>query len=161
MPLVCPRVGRVRAAIEVPGPVSEAEALWYDVTRWPNFVDGFGAVAKREGDWPQTGGVLVWDSRPGGRGRVLERVRSFEPRIGQRAAVEDERLVGTQTVAFAAAGDAVRVELALEYELKRRAALLGAAADLVLVRRALRGSLARTLYRFSRELAGDRELGLR
>ena len=44
-----------RAAIEVPGSISEAEALWYDVRRWPAWVDGLGHVLKVDDTWPQAG----------------------------------------------------------------------------------------------------------
>ena len=45
-------MGKVSARIEVTGPISEAEALWYDPIRWPAFVEGFAHIIKREGKWP-------------------------------------------------------------------------------------------------------------
>jgi uncharacterized membrane protein len=150
-------MARARASVEVPGPISAAEGLWYDTRRWPTWVDGFGHVAKLEGDWPRTGSTLIWDSRPGGRGRVVEQVTRYEPRDGQDLRVEDERLRGTQSVRFAAAGDAVEITLAIEYELKP-GVLLKALVDLFFVRRAIADSLRRTLARFARELAAEREL---
>ena len=74
---------RVSAATMVPGRVVEAEELWYDPHRWPAWIDGFGHVAKLEGEWPQIGARLLWDSRPQGRGRVAEQVTAYEPRRGQ------------------------------------------------------------------------------
>ncbi|MFM9735696.1 hypothetical protein, partial [Streptomyces niveiscabiei] len=62
-------MGRAKASIDLPAQVSAAEALWYDVQRWPMFVDGFKAVVKREGEWPHEGARLQWDSVPAGRGR--------------------------------------------------------------------------------------------
>jgi hypothetical protein len=141
----------------VPGPTAEAEALWYDLRRWPAWIDGFGAVVRCEGDWPHTGGLLVWDSKPQGRGRVLERVLSYEPRAGQLAEVEDEQIAGRQHIAFAPDGDDVRVELSLEYELKREGAFMPV-VDLLFIRRAQRDSLRRTLLRYKRERVGDLEL---
>lgn len=138
---------RVSVTTTVPGRVAEAEALWYDPHRWAAWIDGFGHVAKLEGEWPQVGARLLWDSRPQGRGRVLERVVSYEPRGGQSVAVEDEKLTGVQTVAFAPNGDEVRVSLTLEYSLKEGNRIL----DLLFVRRALRDSLQRTLTRFAHE----------
>src|SRR5215208_4676747 len=91
---------RVRTAVTVPGLASEVEALWYDPQRWPAWVDGFGHVVKVEGDWPAPGARAVWDSRPGGRGRVVEQVTAYEARTGQTLEVEDEKLRGTQRVAF-------------------------------------------------------------
>src|SRR4051812_44719689 len=92
-------MGRVSAEVEVAALASAAEELWYDTSRWPTFVDGLAHVAKVEGDWPRDGRV-VWDARPGGRGRVVERVAAYEPRAGQTVRVEDEKVVGTQRVEF-------------------------------------------------------------
>ena len=69
-------MGKARASVRLAGfRASEAEALWYDTSRWPTFVDGFAHVVKKEGDWPAAPSTLVWQSTPAGRGRVLERVR--------------------------------------------------------------------------------------
>jgi hypothetical protein len=141
---------RVTATVIVPGRVVDAEELWYDPHRWAAWIDGFGHVAKLEGEWPQVGARLLWDSRPQGRGRVLERVTAYEPRAGQTVAVEDEKLVGTQTVAFEPEGDQVRVSLTLEYSLKEDRPL-GPLVDLLFIRRAQRDSLQRTLARFAHE----------
>jgi hypothetical protein len=151
-------VGHARASIDVPGRPSDAEELWYDLSRWPGFVDGLAAVARVSGEWPRAGAEVVWDSRPGGRGRVLERVLLHEARRGQRVEVEDERLRGTQSIAFQALEDGVELTLALEYELKERT-LLSPIVDALFIRRALRDSLRRTLARFLVELEGDLELG--
>ena len=96
-------VGRVSARIDVPGQASDAEALWYDHRRWPAFLDGLQYVARVEGDWPAVGALVIWDSFPGGRGRVLEEVTGYEARVGQSLAIEDETIRGTQRVAFAPA----------------------------------------------------------
>ena len=149
-----------RAQIEVPGPIVDAETLWYDTSRWPSFVDGFARVVKREGDWPDVGARVVWDSVRDGRGRVLERVVSYEVRVGQTVEVEDPRITGPQPIAFSPGeGGACRVVLELDYKLKQG----GPAAPLVdalFVRRASRDALRRTLSRFARELRADRELGV-
>ncbi len=142
---------RVSAAVTVPGRVVEAEELWYDPHRWAAWIDGFGHVHKLEGEWPQVGARLLWDSRPQGRGRVAERVTAYEPRAGQTLDVEDERLHGTQTVKFEPDGDQVRVNLTLEYRLKQSNPVV----DLLFVRRALRDSLQRTLTRFGHELRAE------
>jgi polyketide cyclase/dehydrase/lipid transport protein len=144
-------VPRVSAAVTVPGRVAEAEELWYDPHRWAAWIDGFGHVAKLEGEWPQTGARLLWDSRPQGRGRVAEKVLAYEPRGGQTVDVEDERLNGTQTVTFEPEGDQVRVSLTLQYRLKQRNLIV----DLLFIRRALRDSLQRTLARFGHELRAE------
>jgi Polyketide cyclase / dehydrase and lipid transport len=140
-------VPRVSATTTVPGRVVEAEELWYDPHRWAAWIDGFGHVAKLDGEWPQVGSRLLWDSRPKGRGRVAERVVAYEPRAGQRLEVEDERLTGAQSVEFEAEGDGVRVSLTLEYTLKERNPVI----DFLFIRRALRDSMRRTLTRFAHE----------
>ena len=142
---------RVSATVTVPGRVVEAEELWYDPHRWAAWVDGFGHVAKLEGEWPQAGARLLWDSRPQGRGRVLERVVAYEPRSGQELAVEDTKLLGTQVVAFEPDGNEVRVSLTLEYTLKDGNPVV----ELLFVRRAVRDSLRRTLTRFANERRAD------
>jgi Polyketide cyclase / dehydrase and lipid transport len=149
-------VGQARAAIDVPGLASDAEALWYDHRRWPTFVDGLHHVARLEGDWPRTGARVVWDSRPGGRGRVVERVVAYEPRGGQTLAVEDERLRGEQRVAFTPREGGVTIALELRWTLKERRGI-PAVVDLLFVRRPQREALERTLRRFAAELASERE----
>jgi hypothetical protein len=143
-------MGRARASVDVGVLASAAEDLWYDTSRWPAFVDGLGHVAKVEGDWPRDGRV-VWDAKPGGRGRVVERVLSHEPRAGQTLAVEDETLRGTQRISFEPRDTGCRVTLALEYEVKQRRPLI-AVVDRLFIRRPMTESLRRTLTRFSREL---------
>lgn len=156
-------MGRASAAITLPGTrIADAEALWYDLTRWPSFVEGFKHVVRIEGDWPQAPSVLVWESVPDGRGRVTEAVSAYAQREGQAADVEDPRIVGRQAVAFAATGapgdDAgVRMTLTLEYELRDRS-LLSPVTDLLFIRRAQSDALRRTLLRFARELEAEREL---
>ncbi len=149
-------MGRVRVSVDVPGPIVGAEELWYDRDRWPMFIDGFGHVARIDaagGQWRDADLGLA----PGGRGRVVERVTRYEARVGQTSEVEDERLRGMQTVGFAALEDGVEVSLELEYQLKDSGPLR-AVTDLLFIRRALGDSLRRTLARFARELAADREL---
>jgi hypothetical protein len=143
-------VARASASTVVPGRLAEVEELWYDRHRWPSWVDGFGHVVKVEGDWPQVGARLLWQSPPKGRGLVQERVTAFEARTGQTLEVEDERLRGVQTVAFEADGDDVRVTLALEYELKQGGPL-SPLVDRLFIRRSLGDSLRRTVTRFTYE----------
>jgi len=143
--------------VTVPGLASEAETLWYDPQRWPSWVDGLGHVVKLEGDWPRVGARAVWESRPGGRGRVVERVVAYEARSGQTLEVEDEKLRGTQRVIFEPGTDGSEVALELDYELKH-ANVLTPLTDVLFIRRALRDSLRRSLNRFARERRADIEL---
>jgi hypothetical protein len=149
-------VGRVRASIQVRALASEAEALWYDTTRWPTFIDGLHHVARLEGDWPHAGARVLWDSSPGGRGRVQERVTAYAAREGQTLAVEDEKIWGTQTVSFTPTADGVIVALELRYDLKQTRPGM-ALVDLVFIRRPQRESLERTLRRFRTEVAAERQ----
>ena len=154
-------MGVARASIDLPVQVSAAEALWYDLDRWPAFVDGFGHLATREGDWPAAGARVVWDSVREGRGRVAERVSAYEVRAGQTALVEDPRLAGVQTVAFSPReGGGSRLELSLDYRLKERHALTPV-VDALFVRRAVADALRRTLSRFRREVVAEAELTAR
>jgi polyketide cyclase/dehydrase/lipid transport protein len=152
-------MGRVSARVDVPGQASEAEELWYDHRRWPSFVDGLKIVARVDGDWPHPGARLVWDSWPEGRGRVMEEVVGYEARVGQSLAVEDDKLRGTQRVAFSPHEGGVTVSLELEYELKDPR-LRFAPLDILFIRRPQRESLERTLRRFAAELRAERDPGL-
>ncbi|MCW2996157.1 MAG: hypothetical protein JWQ18_3652 [Conexibacter sp.] len=146
-------MGRVRAEVQVAALASAAEELWYDTSRWPTFVDGLAHVAKVEGDWPRAGRVL-WDAKVDGRGRVDERVTEHEARMGQSVAVEDEKITGTQRIAFHPTEAGCRVVLSLDYRLK----MDGPQAFVIdrFARRPMRDSLKRTLARFQRELeVGD------
>jgi hypothetical protein len=147
---------RARATTVVSGRISDAEALWYDTARWPTFIDGFHHVTSADEGWPAEG-VLVWDSTPDGRGRVVETVERHEPRVGQTVHVEDAKLTGTQSIAFAAVeGERVRMTLELSYKLKDRPlGPLTPVVDALFIRPRQREALARTLARFARELAAE------
>jgi hypothetical protein len=149
-------MGRVHASIVVPGLTSQAEELWYDTTRWASFVDGLHHIARLDGDWPRAGARVLWDSQPGGRGRVQERVTSFVAREGQTLQVEDEKLHGTQRVSFTPVEGGVTVTLELRYTLKQQRPGM-AVVDLLFIRRPQRESLERTLRRFRTEVAAERD----
>lgn len=134
-----------------------AQQMWTDVRRWPTFVEGFARVLEPSGEWPREGAKLVWESIPGGRGRVTERVTASEP--GAFATeVYEQRLSGTQAVAFEAHERGTRVSLRLEYELTGGGPL-NALADVLFIRRAVRDALGRTLRRYAVE--AEEESGLR
>jgi hypothetical protein len=145
------RTAWARAAVRLPP--DAALALWTDVQRWPTFVEGFGHVVELSPEWPAVGARVVWESTPGGRGRVTEKVVESEG-DGFATRVFESALVGTQTLRLAGG----EVELTLEYELQRYGPLR-APADALFIRRALRDALRRTLARFAVE--SEEEAGLR
>jgi hypothetical protein len=146
----------VHAKIGVPYPVSAAEALWYDTDRWAGFVDGFHVVRSIEGDWPRKGSRVVWETSPGGRGRVTETVLAYEPRVSCATRVEDDQLQGTQTISFAPHDKGATVRLQLTYDIQART-LLTPLVDLFFVKRTQRESLQRTLHRFALELRDEHD----
>jgi hypothetical protein len=147
-------VGRTSARIDVPGLVSDAEALWYDHRRWPTFVDGLKHLDKVEGDWPRPGARIVWTSHPGGRGRVVEEVTAYEARAGQTLSIEDEQTYATQRVIFTPGQEGATVALELEWRLKQQRRFM-ALVDLLFIRRQQREALQRTLRRFRTELVAE------
>ena len=156
---------RASARTSLPLPPGEVLGLWSDVDRWPSFVEGFARRLELAGGWPEPGGRVVWESTPDGRGRVTETVLENAPdRFSTQ--VYDKALTGTQTLRAVPANDGSEgessgagcsVELSLEYELTRYGPLRGL-ADALFIRRALRDSLRRTLYRFSIEVEEEAHL---
>jgi hypothetical protein len=132
----------------VEGSVHEAETCWYDVARWPDWVDELARVVSVEGGWPRVGGSVRWESGPAGRGRVHEQVTAYEPLGGQTVEVDDDSITGTQRVAFNPIGHGVEISLSLQYRIKRRSPLTPL-VDILFVRRVMAASVARTLTRFA------------
>jgi uncharacterized membrane protein len=149
-------VRRASARGPLPLPPAEVFRLWCDLDRWPSFVEGYARRLELTGGWPEPGGRVVWESTPDGRGRVTEAVKENEPdRFSTQ--VFEKALTGVQTLRALPASDGSEVELSLEYELTRYGPL-GGIADALFIRRALRDSLRRTLYRFSIEAEEEAEL---
>ena len=148
------RRASARAALPLTPP--EVFRLWSDVERWPSFVEGFARQIERSEAWPEPGGRVVWESTPGGRGRVTETVTG---RVGDRFSTQvfEEALAGTQTLRALPASDGSEVELSLEYRLSRYGPLRGI-ADALFIRRALRDALRRTLVRFRVEAGEEARL---
>jgi hypothetical protein len=172
-------VRTVRAVAEIPLEPRDALALWSDCERWGAFVEGFERVVERDPRWPAKGATVVWESIPQGRGRVTERVVEWDPerrldtevveeplgggaaRLSGRQALTLERADAREPAARAPArragadapggGAASQAELALEYELARRAGVFERLTDVLFVRRALAAALDRTLARFGTE----------
>jgi Polyketide cyclase / dehydrase and lipid transport len=149
-------VRRASARSSLPLTPAEALALWSDVARWSSFVEGFARRLELTEGWPEPGGRVVWESKPDGRGRVTERVTENAPdRFSTQ--VFEQALTGTQTLRALPAPDGSEVELSLEYTLTKYGPL-GAVADALFIRRALRDALKRTLYRFGIEAEEAAEL---
>ena len=152
-------MGLARAIITVELPPDRALGLWTDIRRWPTFIDGFARVTRGRGEWPEQGSRLTWESHPGGRGIVTERVVEYEPGTGRLMTdVFEEALAGRQVARFLPVeGGGTRVEVELDYKLTQ-AGVLRRITDVLFIRRALTDSLARTLVRFARE--ADEEASL-
>jgi hypothetical protein len=150
-------VRTARAQAIVPLSPRAALELWSDPRRWTSFVEGFARVLERSQEWPAKGAKLVWESGPGGRGRVTERVSE---RGADRFATQvfEDALVGTQRLTAIESPGGTRVLLELEYTLVKYGPLAGV-ADAIFIRRALRDALTRTLRAFSVE--AQEEAGLR
>jgi hypothetical protein len=149
---------RSARAVGVVGLAPEAAlALWTDTARWPTFVEGFGQAIEVSPDWPAQGSRAVWQSIPGGRGRVTEKVvEAANDRFVTQ--VFEEALTGRQALRVLEDADGSRVELSIEYELSGGGPLR-AVSDLLFIRRALRDALRRTLRRFTVE--AEEEAALR
>jgi hypothetical protein len=159
-------VARTNAVVELPP--DRAIARFADVARWRSFVDGFARAVQVAPSWPTAGSELTWESTPGGRGRVRERVEAYEapppaPDVAPQSMpgrlvthVEDESLTGTQTATFAPHDRGTVLGLELDYDL-RRAGPLSGLTDVLFIRRAIRDSLRRTLERFAAEAVAQSE----
>jgi hypothetical protein len=132
--------------------------LWTDTGRWASFVEGFARTLERSAEWPAQGSRVVWESNPAGRGRVTEKVMEGEGPDRFTTMVFEDRLSGRQTFRVVESEAGSRAELSLEYQLTKYGPL-SAVADAIFIRRAIRDSLRRTLYRFSVE--AEEEAGLR
>ncbi len=145
----------VQAQTAFQATVHEAEALWYDTSRWLAWVPGLERVEEVDAGWPAVGGRVRWQSVPAGRGRVLERVLEYEPLAGQTVEVEDDSIRGQQTVSFEPEDGRVAVVLSLAYQLKQRS-LLMPVIDPLFIRGAMRRALEQMLSRFGAELEASR-----
>jgi uncharacterized protein YndB with AHSA1/START domain len=148
-------VARERMVVALP--IERAMALWTDPRRWPTWVDGFGRLVEEPRGWPGPGAKLVWESRPGGRGRVTEKALEHQPPVRFVVSVFEERLMGRQTVTFAPEGERTAVAIELDYALTNDT-LARKVVDVFFIRPRLRESLRRTLRRFATEAAEEAAL---
>ena len=147
------------AAGEVPLAPEKAASLWRDLSRWPSFVEGFARLIEQRGEWPSVDSRVVWESGPGGRGRVTEKVCEHEPRRFSTV-VYEQRLAGTQTAVFEPSQTEghTTMHVQLEYELVDAGPFAGL-TDVLFIRRALRDALRRTVRRYTVE--AEDQAGLR
>ena len=149
------RFARDRAVTELaPGAALD---LWLDPARWATFADGWARTKRRDEAWPAPGAVVVWESRPGGRGTVTLKVLELSPPSSVVLQVFDDKLHGREIATFRPEGTGSTVDVELHYELNQGGPLM-AVADFVYIRRALRDSIRRTLQRFAIEAAEDAAL---
>jgi hypothetical protein len=141
----------------VPLQPDQALALWTNVERWPTFVEGFAHVIECSPGWPAEGERVSWESSPGGRGRVTEKVVERGP-DRFTTMVFESALMGRQTLQAIPHSVGAEVELSLEYTLVKYGPL-SVVADALFIRRALRDALTRTVSRFAVE--AEDEAGLR
>jgi Polyketide cyclase / dehydrase and lipid transport len=141
----------------VPLQPDAALALWTNVERWPTFIEGFARLVECSPGWPDEGERLSWESTPGGRGRVTEKVVERRP-DSFSTMVFESALMGRQTLRAVPHTTGAEVELSLEYTLVKYGPL-SVVADALFIRRALRDSLQRTIGRFAVE--AEDEAGLR
>jgi hypothetical protein len=145
---------RVQVSAAFPGSVHEAETCWYDIRRWPSWVDGIETVEHVDPDWPNAGASVRWRSGPAGRGQVTERVIDYVPLEGQTVESEDDAVRARQRVSFSPAGDNVEVEVSFSWQYKRRS--LSTVLGALFIRRAFTISLQATLSHFGLQLAARR-----
>lgn len=138
--------------MEIEASLAEVWDAYFDRPGWRSWVDGFGSVESDSG-YPETGGTLVWRSRPDGRGTVTERVLEHEPRRRHRVAYEDDHASGELLTTFAIEGSKVVVSQEHTYRLRESGAF-GPLTDFLFVRGQMQRSLARSLGRLRYEVAG-------
>lgn len=141
-------MGKVEATIEIGAPLAEVWDLYFERSRWPTWVDGFGSVESERG-YPEAGGELVWRSGPAGRGTVNEKVLAHEPRTLHRVSYEDPGARGELEVSFEMlpAADEVRntkVTQRTSYKVLTGGPI-APLTDLLFIRSQMRRSLERSL----------------
>ncbi len=130
----------------------EAEQLWHDWSRWASWIDGFQHLEKLEGEWPEVGARRVGSSPGAGARARVQKVMRMEAGDGLTLIVEDERVTATQVVRFETDGLRTRITVEVEAQPKEKMP----PGQRWWWRRKRGESLARTLQRFSYELAADR-----
>ncbi len=110
-------MAKVAAELRIPASLAETWDLYFDPTRWAEWVDEFRAIDSLRDGYPQVGGTLVWHSGPSGRGQVTETVLEHEQRSLHRIRYSDPSSEGEQTTRFRIEGEGTLVRLELSYSL--------------------------------------------
>ena len=152
-------MGLARESVELDLAPEQAFELWTDLRRWPSFIDGFARIKREDPNWPHPGAKITWESIPGGRGSVTEKVTQSLPGNAFATQVLEEALTGTQSIRFESGDDpdTTFAELTLDYELTQ-AGRLSRITDFLFIRRAQSDALKRTLRRFAIEAADQASL---
>jgi hypothetical protein len=135
-------------------PPPQAMELWLDRKRWATWIEGFGTVLEEKGDWPAAGSRLVWQSRPGGRGRVTEMVREYVPAGKHAVELFEDKLTARQSVTFAPHPEGSEMTYIFEYELAESGPL-----KWLFTRREMQLAADELLRRFQIEAAEDASHG--
>ena len=146
-------MSEVSAEISIDADLKEVWDVFFDVHRWPSWVDGFDSVLNEVG-YPEAGGNLRWRSIPAGRGEVSERVLAHEPRRLHKIAFSDPESSGELATTFEIAGKRVIVRRTMSYEINRGGTFTWL-ADVFFVRRQVTVALQRELSGLKREAESD------
>jgi hypothetical protein len=147
-------VAKISESVLVGASLAATWDRYFDPQGWGEWVEGFERVERSDG-YPETGGTLVWQSNPAGRGTVTERVLAHEPRTMHRIAFEDPQSTGELTTRFGIEGEGTRVTLELTYTVGGGGAL-ARLTDMLFARSQVAASLRRTLMDF-RYLVEERD----
>lgn len=150
-------MGLARESVALDLTPEQAFELWTDLNRWPSFIDGYARLKRPDESWPSPGAKITWESIPGGRGTVTEKVTQSIPGAAFATQVLEEALTGTQTIRFEKEDGGTFAELELDYELTK-SGRLGRITDFLFIRRAQSDALRRTLRRFAIEAADQASL---
>lgn len=133
-----------RAEVHASASLAEAWEALASPDRFGEWVDGFGTIAARTGEWPQSDAEIVWRTGPTGRGTVRERVTDCEERRRLVVEFSDDSSTGTLATDLAMEGGGVRISQEMDYRLSDPGPF-GVIAKLFFLRGQQRRSLERSL----------------
>ncbi len=148
-------MSKVAEELRIPASLAETWELYFDPSRWADWVDEFRAVDSLGGGYPEVGGTLVWHSGPAGRGQVTETVLEHEHRRLHRIRYSDPSSKGEQASRFRIEGEGTVVRIELEYSLVK-GGVLSSLTDVLFIRSQMKGMLGRTLEGLRAEAPAQR-----